>query len=64
MGPVVGMAGSAAGIVNGFAELANYFNCEDQNERLREAAVECSAQGGALFGGAGDSEAICVLSRE
>jgi hypothetical protein len=63
LGPVAGMVSAAGGIVKGAAELAAYLNCEDENERMRQAAEQCSAQGGVLFAGKGDSDAICVVPR-
>jgi hypothetical protein len=63
LGPVAGMVSAAGGIIKGAAELAAYLNCEDDNERMRHAAEQCGAQGGALFAGEGDSDAICVVPR-
>lgn len=64
VGAAAGMVSAAGGIIKAAAELASYLNCEDENERLRRAAEQCNAQGGALFAGLGDSAAICVVPRE
>jgi len=60
VGSVVGMVGIVGGIARTATALADYGNCEDQNQSMREAAAECNAQGGTLLGGAGDSDAVCV----
>ena len=63
-GGVAGMIGVIGGIAKGAADLANYLNCEDKNERLQAAAEECNQSGGTLFAGAGDSEAVCVVPKQ
>jgi hypothetical protein len=60
LGALAGLVGTVGGLVKGATDLAQYFNCDDTNEQLREVASECNAQGGVLLRGAGDSDVVCL----
>jgi hypothetical protein len=59
LGPV-GSIGIVGGVAKAASDLNSYLRCEAKNDRMHAALEDCNQTGGALFAGAGDSEAICV----